>query len=389
VYPPEVAQNDVVPFSCFLFETSFDTVVSPSALYDYFAAQMRSDITVGGTHRRWLETESAITKIADNSQAIAALKTTCLLGLGLAGERARTGKALLHFALKEFDPESDFTETLDELLQRKLLLYRKHNDEVSVWHGTDLDLRGRLEDEKNRHRTTFDLVEFLTKETKPPIWRPQEYNDDFGIRRFLVGEFHSVKSIITEADHDLFNVELPAEWLANDCDGKVLYLVPENPEELNQAESIAAKVQNNRIMISLPKEYLPLFDTALDVYCLGTMHQDPELTGSDPIATSELEHMVDDARSHLQKILDRMLIPSAVGPRWFYSGKELTMQNSTVLRKELSNIMMEIYHRTPRILNELIVRKNLLSSWSILGKVAYGDFGTLRNGESRVAGQLS
>jgi len=29
---------------------------------------------------------------------------------------------------------------------------------VSVWHGTDADLRGRLEEEKRRHREGFDLL---------------------------------------------------------------------------------------------------------------------------------------------------------------------------------------------------------------------------------------
>jgi hypothetical protein len=351
-----VAQNERTLFS-FLYETPLDAELLPSILYDYFSAQMRSDITVGGTHRRWLETESAISKIVDNPLAVAVLKTTCLLGLGLAGERARTGKELLLFALKGFNPKNDYTETLDELLQRKLLLYRKHNDEVSVWHGTDLDLRGRLEDEKNRHRTTFDLLGFLSKETKPPVWRPQEYNDNFGIRRFLIGEFHSVKSIISEADQDLFNVELPSEWLANDCDGKVIYLIPDNPEELGQAEIIAQKVTHCRVFVSIPSEHLPLFDTALDVYCLSLMHQDPELTSSDPIATSELEHMMDDARNHLQRILDRVVMPSANGPRWFFGANEIEISSASALRRELSHIMTEVYNKTPRLLNELIVRK--------------------------------
>jgi len=351
-----VAQNERTLFS-FLFETSFDAVVSPSALYDYFAAQMRSDITVGGTHRRWLETESAITKIAESPEAVAALKTTCLLGLGLAGERARTGKELLHFALRGFEANANYFEVLEELLNRKLLLYRKHNDEVSVWHGTDLDLRGRLEDEKNRNRTTFDLIDFLGRDTKPPIWWPQEYNDNYGIRRFMVGEFHSVRSINNQADHDLFNVELPSEWLPHDCDGKVLYLIPENADELGQAAEIAQKVVHQRVVISIPTEHLPLFDTALDVYCLSLMHQDPELTGSDPLARSELEHMTDDARNHLQRILDRFLMPSAKGPRWFYTGKEIPVPSSLALRRVLSRIMVDIYPSTPRILNELIVRK--------------------------------
>ena len=135
-----VAQNEHTLFS-FLHSADLSDAVPPSALYDYFSSSMRADTTVGGTHRQWLETESAVSK-AQSIEEVAALKTACLLGLGTSGERARTSFSLLTHAVKGSgltDLESQ--ACVRSLIDRKLLLHRRHNDEVSVWHGTDLDLR--------------------------------------------------------------------------------------------------------------------------------------------------------------------------------------------------------------------------------------------------------
>jgi len=86
---------------------------------------------------------------------------------------------------QQFCESPHWKKVLSNLVSRNLLLHRRHNDEVSVWHGTDLDLRGRLEEERHRVADDFDLVSFLAKEAKPPAWKPVEYNDDFGVRRYL------------------------------------------------------------------------------------------------------------------------------------------------------------------------------------------------------------
>ena len=58
---------------------------------------MRADTGVGGTHRRWLETESALSKADDDPATVRALAGACLLGLGSSGERARAGLEALTF----------------------------------------------------------------------------------------------------------------------------------------------------------------------------------------------------------------------------------------------------------------------------------------------------
>ena len=76
-------------------------------------------------------------------------------------------------------------------------MHRRHSDQVVVWHGTDVDLRGRLDDEKKRSSADFHLAPFLTREMPPPVWRPVEYNARRGIRRYLDAEYVTVDGLQT------------------------------------------------------------------------------------------------------------------------------------------------------------------------------------------------
>lgn len=347
-----VAQNERTLFN-FLHSTDLSHRVDVVNLFDYFAPAMRNDTAVGGTHRQWLETESAITKVPDDEYAVMMLKTACLLGLGTSGERSRAGRELLMLAVEGFGDKVPWKKTLSRLIDRKLLLHRRHNDEVLVWHGTDLDLRGRLEEERRRLADDFDLVTFLTEEARPPVWKPVQYNDDYSVRRYLAGEYQTVGQLDSHSNWDAVR-----DGVSKDCDGKVIYLLAENAEELSKAERVACeRLDHERLMVAIPRGPLPLREAALEVACLTRMQYDNQLVESDPFALAEIQQMTDDAREHLQKLVDKLTKPSGLGPRWFYDGDEVTAESPRDLRRELSQIMPRVFPKTPRILNEMIVRK--------------------------------
>ena len=88
-----LAQNERTVFS-FLREANLSRSQTLHNLYRYFSEAMEADTGIGGTHRRWLESESALSKAAtkEESEIIAA---TALLGLGTSGERVRVRKNVL------------------------------------------------------------------------------------------------------------------------------------------------------------------------------------------------------------------------------------------------------------------------------------------------------
>lgn len=347
-----IAQHERTIFS-FLAQVDLSEPVGPDALYDFFASTMREDASPGGSRRQWLETESALSKVAGDRWTEKALKTACLFGLGISGERTRTSKDLLQFAVAGFIDEAEAGRAIDNLIERNLLLYRRHNADVSVWHGTDLDIRSRIEEEKERHRGNFAVEEFINKEQPPPIWRPVEYNDDYAIRRY----FDSVLMTIRSTDD--------AERLAQDVlavgrqqDGKVIYLMPDGDKAARTAQQVAKLSKDHpRVFLAITGISAGLQEVALEVYSLLRLQHDPNLAEVDPLAGSEIAQLVDDARSHLDRLLERILYPGRGETSWYYLGRKKQIRTPNELRVFLSKVMREVYPKTPRINNELIVRR--------------------------------
>lgn len=350
-----VAQNERTLFT-FVYSTTAHEPITPGALYGYFVGAMRSDTGVGGTYRQWLETESALAK-AKNEDEMAVIKNACLLGLGSSGERGRTSKALLEFAGAGYGASKQARGTVSRLIERKLLLHRKHNDEVAVWHGTDVDLRSRLRDECQRHRPEFDLLRFLENEAHAPIWRPVQYNSDYCIRRYFRGQYHTVESLLTRVD------SLPddAQTLPEE-DGLVLYVTPSNEGEIARATEIAEGIRHPSVLTVIPRQAMELLDTALEVHALLQMESDPELVESDPLVLSEIQQMLDDARGHLQRLLDGLTSPASQNVVWYREGTVIEVRSRAQLETILSAIMATVYPLTPRINNEMLVRHRLPSA---------------------------
>ena len=340
-----VAQNERTLFS-FLYSIKLYSPIYPDEIYDYFSSDMRVDTTAGGTYKQWLETQSALSKIEDNPTLIKILKTTCLLGLGMSGERARASKNLLLTALAGLCETQKLKESIKSLIDRKLLLFRRHNDEVSIWHGTDIDLRGKLIEEKSRTRDEFDLASFLTQEIPPPIWYPVEYNNNFNTRRYFTGEYRCLP------------VEDILKDLPYDQDGKIIYLIVENKAQIEEAKFIAEQNKTlSRLVFAIPRDPIPIFDAAHEIWSLHNLQKDSSLLDTDPLVTQEIQQMTDDAWAHLERLLDRTVKPSQNGPIWYNQGQKWSLDNPAHLRKSLSKLMREVFSDTPKINNESIIRK--------------------------------
>ena len=346
-----VAQNERTLFS-FLQWVSLEEWVPPGAIYDYFRGDFRADGGAGGTQRPWLETESALQKVGVGTGEEEALKCAFLMGLGRSGERALATYQQLVFALNPHE-DDQVSDVIGGLIDRKLLVHRRHSDQVVVWHGTDVDLRGRLDDEKKRSSDDFRLATFLTREMPPPVWRPVEYNARMGMRRYLMAEY------VTVAGLQAFLAELAiGVGRKPGCDGQVLYVLPRGPDEMREASKIARSITDTRIFVAVANEVAVLKEAALDLWCLLRMHADSDLVGSDPLVKAELDHLTDDARTGLQPLAERVILPQRQGSRWFHRGQPIAATSVAQLRRKLSETMAEVFSSTPEIDSEMVVRRS-------------------------------
>ena len=350
-----VAQNERTLFTYLYSLVTGDSVssspVSPGSMYDYFSDAMRSDSLPGGSYHTWLETESALHK-ANAAIDQETLKCACLLGLGLVGEPSRVSRKLLECAVSGYRSVPAARDSVKRLITSNLLLYRAKADSVSIWHGTDLDLRGRLEQEKERLGPRFDHVAFVASEAPPAPWKSIDYNVEYGTERYFESRYVAAQAIVTA--ESLVDV-LPSSSTA---DGMLYIVVPESYEELEEVRKyLESKTLEPNIVVAVPRHADRVAEAALDVYALQLLRQDTSLLAEDPLVEPELAQMIDDAQGYLNLHLTRMFHPSVEGPTYRWRDRYHAVASPKQLRQFLSSIMREVYPLTPRIKNELIVRR--------------------------------
>ncbi len=346
-----VAQNERTLFT-FINGIDSEKEIGISDLFDYFAEGMLSDTGIGGTYKQYIETMSAISKISDDSLCVKVLKTACLLGFGTRGERVHASKLLLSAAVSVKDIKT-VNEKIHKLIDKKLLLYRKLSDDISVWHGADVDIRGRLDLEKSKQKVNFSLIDFLTDEVPAPQWKPEIYNSRNNIKRYFEGLYLSI-SKLKELIKAGFQEQLPVG-----TDGKIYYCIPSSDDELTQFYKLIDTISfENRIIFAIPDRFFDLFDIALEVKCLNILMDDAALIHEDPLVLPELQQFSDDARTYLQKMMDKILYPNRKGVRWYGNEGQKIISGKKELKYWLSGLMESAFYSTPSINNELIVRKN-------------------------------
>ena len=349
-----VAQNERTLFTYLysLFTTdSTSETVSPDTLYDYFSDAMRSDSLPGGSYHAWLETESALHKASVGIDQ-ETLKCACLLGLGLVGERSRVSRQLLECAVSGYQAPAAARDSVRRLIAANLLLYRVNADNVSIWHGTDRDLRGRLEQEKERLGPRFDHIAFLASEAPPAPWKSIDYNGEYGTERYFESRYVAAHAILIA---DSVAEVLPS---ASTADGMLYVVVPESPDELEDVRKhLESQPLEPIVVAAVPRQAERVAEAALDVYALQLLRQDAILLAEDPLVEPELAQMIDDAQGYLNLHLTRMFHPSVEGPEYWWRDRFHGIASPKQLREFLSSIMREVYPLTPRIKNEMIVRR--------------------------------
>jgi hypothetical protein len=347
-----IGQSERSLFS-FLEEADFSRSVGFEELYRAFSDAMRSDVGAGGAHKRWIETESARSK-AGTAVEREALAAACLLQLGTDGERHKLTRAALAAAVASRGvPFADAEATISSLIGCKLLLHRRVVDDVSVWHGVDVDVAGRLAEERAKRADAFDPVAFLAERRPAPIVRATRYNVQFGTARYLSGRYILPRTLEHLEEEVARSGPTTAVW------GEVLYVLAESAVEIETAKAAVAALPRQRALYVVPSRPLRVIDAALEVACLEALRADDGLLAQDPLVSVEIDELLAVARRHLDLTIHRLTSDRPIDSNWFYAGSELAVSGERPATIVASELMKQWYPKTPRIINDQLMRQRV------------------------------
>jgi hypothetical protein len=329
--------------------------VGMEEIYQGFSDAMRSDIGIGGSHHRWVEAETARSRAADEVER-EALAAACLLQVGVEGERRRLSRAALETAIASregFSPERA-AAVVDALTSRKLLLHRRLNNDVSIWHGADMDLASRVREEMARRMEVFNLLAFLETHHPAPFVRPMGHNLKFGTARYLTGQYIRA-SDVASGDPPRGGSQVKAVW------GRVLYVLADSGEGLKKARRRIERGWPGCIqtLVVLPAEPISVFEAALEIDTLMALQADGSLEAEDPLVRQEAAELLAVARRQLAVLLHRLTTDRPNSAEWWRAGQRLRVDRDHAAGVAGSALLGELYPRTPRIVNDQLMRNRL------------------------------
>lgn len=336
-----VGQNERSLFS-FLREAEMGRPIGIEEVYLAFSDAMRSDVGIGGSYRRWVEAESARSRARDDLQR-ELIAAACLLQLGVSGERLRLPRDVLELSvLSDAHDAIEITRAVDDLLAANLLLWRRHNDDVAVWHGADIDVAIRVREERDRLASTFDLRAFLEGRFPAPNVRTPGHNARFGVNRYFRGAYALASETVTE----------PAAGLA----ASVVYVLARSKTDIDTAREAAQRCRAERLIRVIPRRILDIESAALELVALEALRSDKAFIASDPMVTTELQELESVAFEQLAGLLRPLLTPRGPDADWWAEGNNLAVTTDQPGTMAASKLLDAWYNSTPRIDNEQLMR---------------------------------
>lgn len=337
-------------FVGFLEEDKTGALFAPARLYDYIVSSFGSAALIGDGAARWAETQSVLQQRTDlNPTEQAIVKTAGLLtSIGTYGNLLPTSE-VLRFAV----PHKDSEKTYKNLIQRSILVHRKHSGSFALWQGSDVDIEERLNEAQRRVPVVGTLASRMKSRFSPPPVIAKRHSFRTGTLRYFKVRFTAPSEICTAP-----NVE--------ESDGTLLYALPDSEQDRLQSIELAASSQFKSrpdIIVAIPTTTEPLKHAFRDVELLQwVVKNTPELQ-SDSVARRELRTRLMFAQRQLEFETQRLFSPSAVTQTcWYQGGLKREISSARLLSQMVSEICDQVYSSTPIIRNELLNRRGLSSA---------------------------
>ncbi|MDG3043129.1 hypothetical protein [Roseicyclus marinus] len=347
-----VGQNERTIFSFLATEVPKDkgSAVGVEALYRYFSEAMRTDTGIGGTHKRFIETESARDR-AKTSAEREVLAGSTLLHLARPSNSGAVSREQLavFIELGSLHDRRAINEAIEDLLNRKLLIHRKLTDDISVWHGSDIDIRALVREKSDALRGQSNSVQRIGDLVSDPVYLAAEYNHAFKLTRFARGVF-------VELD-DLRSPKKRAEILqrADSLDALVAMVVDGSVEDF---ESIRGPwmAESPHLIVALQLQRPDLDAACLEAAALTELARDEDLLGMDPLVEREIQDLRESALEYVSARASHLTDPEAGEVQWYSGGRLIGAGDEMNVSSILTQIFQTRFPQTPRISNEQIVR---------------------------------
>lgn len=327
-------------------------------LYDYIVASLGSTLYSHMTAKLWSETEESLYRLRDHDPVQSRLIKTIGL-LHILGEQTGIlpSREMLVFALSDQETSrAQIEEGIEKLSEATLITYRQFKGAYRPYEGSDIDIDARVREARSRYSMAADGVRLAGTlgVTQPLVARRHSYEK--GVLRFFDVVYCRPATVAAELNS-----------VSERGHGRLILCLAANETEFQHAENRIQSLSMDRtdIIVGLNIENDILHEAAVATESLLYVRDNTPELREDRVAAREVRERLQEAIAVFQAQWEDLLRPQNSkenGGRWYYHGQQTHLSSFRQLQELVSHACDETYPATPRLLNELINRRQISST---------------------------
>lgn len=266
--------------------------------------------------------------------------------IGLLSIYAQAGSYINRDFLIKYAQKSlvikDADKLIEDLENKKVILYRNYNNRYILFEGTDLDIPTALYEAGNKIDDITDVVTLLNK-------------------NYSLAPVLAKRAMFETGTPRLFEYKISSQPISTkpigDVDG-FINLVFNEKNILNEIQEISSKNQE-AILYCYYLKSKEIKDLLFEIEkTRKVIEENPD----DKVAVSELKNIV----LHQRNLLNHKILNSLFGDNasvlWVFNGKLKELKSQKEFNVFLSEICQTIYNKTPYFNNELVNKHKISTS---------------------------
>lgn len=315
-------------------------------LYDYFVESAGVALSSRPQYQRWLEIQGRVSEARDlDLDSIRALKAIGILNLISNAGKLRASRQIIALCLSDYPNDTsttqDWDKTIDLLIKKGFVTWRRQYDELRIWEGSDFDIETAIAEHDHLRKTS--LAELLNSyyPLTPVIARRHSYE----------------KGTVRYFERRYFD-ELPTSAVSidKDSDGIVCYVT----STLKRLEAIPSFSHDGKPILIVCAETPDTLQAACYEYAaLHSISKTAKQLQSDGVARREVGQRLFEARTYLEESVAHSF--GLQKKKCYIIGLREKVSNERDFNARLSMLCDKVYSRGPHFWNELINRRELTS----------------------------
>lgn len=327
-------------------------------LFNYFTSNFGLGLYRQPQALRWLEAADVL----DRKDELGELHRKVVKTIGVLSALGQfchisASAGMISLAVQDSaTPNKELQTVLTDLKDASVLTYRTYNRSYRIWEGSDVDIEERIAEGERKTRQSLGLADSVRQYTpsRPMVARRHSFETG-ALRSFEVLHADSVETLDAAVE-----AETP-------MDGKIVVCLAESTPLAEQFGGRARQTtEAQRVLFAIPQQIGELRGIVTELGALRWVWDNTPELRDDRVARREVSLRITEAEHllirHLSGLIDPRPEPVGSGCLWFYAGARQDVSNPADVSQLLSDVCDRIYDKSPRIRNELVVRRSLSSA---------------------------